>query len=104
MEVSILARGVGVDEPLREQIQRRFEFALGRFRRRVARVAVTLEDLNGPRGGRDKFCRIVARLRPSGSLVIGQADPDVLTAVDRAAQSLSYRIGRLLDRRRTSRP
>jgi hypothetical protein len=32
--------------------------SLGRFERRVARVTITLRDLNGPRGGVDKECSI----------------------------------------------
>ncbi|MFO0891154.1 MAG: hypothetical protein U0790_18665 [Isosphaeraceae bacterium] len=103
MEVSILDRGAGIDEGVRDQIARRLEFAFGRFRRRVERVVVTLEDLNGPRGGRDQFCRIVAHLRPSGVLVAGQADSHVGAAVDRVAQVLSYRIARRLGRWRGAR-
>ncbi|HVJ85444.1 MAG TPA: HPF/RaiA family ribosome-associated protein [Caulifigura sp.] len=46
--------------------------AFSRFERRIAGITVTIDDVNGPRGGRDKFCRIEVRLSRGGS-IIGRA-------------------------------
>ena len=51
-------------------MERRLDFALGRFGGRISQVTVGLEDLNGPRGGADKRCRLAVRLVPSGKVTI----------------------------------
>ena len=48
---------------LTAHVERRLRFALTRFSGRIGRVNVFLTDQNGPRGGIDKTCRIVVRLR-----------------------------------------
>jgi hypothetical protein len=48
-------------------------------------VEVYLTDVNGPRGGADKHCRIVARLSSGRPVVASRSHRDVLAAVGRAA-------------------
>lgn len=43
---------------LRDLVVERIRFGLRRFSARVPRATVQLSDLNGPRGGIDKRCRI----------------------------------------------
>ena len=50
-------------------LERRLQFALARFSGHIQRVQVVLEDQNGPRGGLDKHCRVVVRLREAGDVV-----------------------------------
>lgn len=86
-------------ETLRDYTERRFRFSLRRFGHRVKRLRVSVEDLNGPRGGVDKRCRIIAEISPSGRLVIEEADVQIHEAVDRAADRLRRSIRRELKRR-----
>jgi putative sigma-54 modulation protein len=44
---------------IREFAEQRIRFALDRFRG-LRRIVVSIQDVNGPRGGRDKACRVVA--------------------------------------------
>jgi ribosome hibernation promoting factor len=88
-----------ISEALREHIARRLDFALRRFARRVGGVVVRLVDLNGPKGGPDKRCRIVARLEPAQSLVVEATDPDLYVAVSQAALRLDGRVARALTKR-----
>jgi ribosome-associated translation inhibitor RaiA len=46
----------------------RLAAAIGAFGRRIRRITVWLEDVNGPRGGVDKRCRITLHLKRSGRL------------------------------------
>ena len=69
-------------------IQRRLGFALERFGERVRDVGVRFEDVNGPRGGQDKQCRIYAALAPRGQLTITETDRDLYSAVTHSATRL----------------
>ena len=59
---------------LPEHIERRLRFALARFGNRVERVIVFLQDRNGPKGGIDKVCRILAKVQGCGSMMAAVAD------------------------------
>ena len=84
-------------------VERRLRFALSRFSGRIRRVDVFLADENGPRGGIDKTCRIVVRLRDSGDVVAEVSDIDWVIAVDRATTRIGHSTGRELSRQRASR-
>ena len=92
--------GVEVESGLREHIERRLTFALSRFGSRVTKASVTLADNNGPKGGIDKSCLIVVRLRGVGEVVAEVVDTDWPVAVDRAANRIGHNVGRGLERKR----
>jgi putative sigma-54 modulation protein len=84
-------------------IERRLQFALARFSGHIQRAQVVLEDQNGPRGGLDKSCRIVVRLREGGDVVAEVADVNWEVAVDRATTRVGHTVARRLARRRANR-
>lgn len=88
---------------LADHLERRLRFALSRFEGRIHRVEVFLADENGPRGGVDKTCRIVVRLRDDNDVVAEVSDVDWLIAVDRATSRIGHSTGRALARRRAGR-
>jgi putative sigma-54 modulation protein len=101
MQLLISGRSFKVGEQLREHIDRRLQFALGKFDGEIERVEVSLSDANGPRGGVDKQCRIVVKMRTLGTLVVEDADVDFYAVVSRAADRIGRSVSRALDRRRT---
>jgi len=88
---------------LRDHVERRLGFALGRFGGRVGRVTVCLEDLNGPRGGIDQRCRIAVSLVPSGEVIAEATDLEAFAAVNRAAERIARRVRNEFDRRLATR-
>lgn len=95
-------RGVNydLDDSLRDYIKRRLRFALGRFAARIHRLKVQLTDLNGPRGGLDKRCRIAVALVPRGAVMVeGQGD-DPFALIAEAAKRAGRAVRRELERRR----
>ena len=100
MRVDIRGQGFSVSEALRAHVERRLHFALGRFGGRVRQATVRLSDLNGPRGGLDKACRIAVRLPALRDLVVEDADGDLYIAIDRAAERAGRSVGRQLARGR----
>lgn len=80
---------------------RRLAFALDRFASRVFSVRLFLHDTNGPRGGSDLRCRLIARVRGVPDVVIEDTDEKLESLLARIADRLSYTIGRRLERRRS---
>lgn len=102
MQLELHIRG-NVAEPLRRYAERRFRFALRRFSHCVKRLRIYVADVNGPRGGVDKQCRILLEVAPSGSLVLEETDVRLPEAVDRAADRLRRCLRRDLKRRQARR-
>jgi ribosome hibernation promoting factor len=91
MQAELRIRNMDLADVLQGYIDRRLRFALSRFGDRVGRVVVTLPDVNGTGRGVVKSCQISAELRPFGQVTARETDPDLYTAIDRAAG----RVGRL---------
>jgi putative sigma-54 modulation protein len=108
MGIHVRSKHVEVDGSARAHIERRLHFGLGRLFPRILRVTVQIVDLNGPRGGEDKVCRIEIRMLPTGSVIVEDTDADLYVAVnravDRAARSASRAIKRTQDIERSSWP
>jgi ribosome-associated translation inhibitor RaiA len=90
--------GVRRPKDLPDHIERRLRFALGRFSGRIGKVFVFLHDRNGPRGGVDKLCRILVKIRGCGVVVAAVADSDWVTAVDRATTRVGQTVARQVER------
>jgi len=105
MRFSVSGDRITVSTGLREYIQRRLYFALGRFGPAIDRATVRVGDMNGPRGGIDKCCQIVVTLRASGSppIAIGDIDEDLRSAVARASNRAGRAVARAVERRRRKR-
>ena len=95
MKIDTRSRGFALTHALREYTERRLRFALAHAGDHVRRVAVRLHDVNGPRGGNDKRCRIQVTLNGFPTVMIEDTEADLYLAIDRAAE----RIGRNVIRR-----
>lgn len=99
MEVEVQARGLSAAPVLRQHARQRVSAALGRFSHSVLAVSVRLGDINGPRGGADKLCRIVVHLKNSSLVVVEELGGDIFRVIDKVAdrvhQSVSRQVGRV---------
>jgi hypothetical protein len=102
MEITFRTRDLDWNETLQKQVQRSINSAVDRHRNRIARISVSLADVNGPRGGVDKLCQITADVRGTKPVLISETGTDLLAAVGRATRRLGYRIGSNIARRRRS--
>jgi len=105
MRFSVSGDRVQVTTDLREYIDRRLHFALGRFSPAIDHVSVRVGDINGPRGGVDKYCQIVVKLRASGSspIAIGDNDEDLYAAVTQASNRAGRTVARAVERKQGKR-
>lgn len=101
MKIQVRSRGFGLSDALRAHAERRLSFAVGRFGWPLQSVTLRLDDVNGPRGGADKRCQIVARLALGGDVRVEEMDDDLYAAISRAAERLDRAVAREMERRRT---
>lgn len=73
--------------------------ALGRFDEKIQRVQVVLVDVNGPRGGLDKECRLVIHPKRMAPIVIHDRDSNPGALIHRVAGRASYALGQRLHAR-----
>ena len=87
-----------MSDALREYIERKLELALDRFDHRLDRIQVRLEDVNGPRGGLDKRCRLHVVGLPSWRIHVEGVGDTFYDAVDAAVARARRSVGQLLAR------
>lgn len=97
MRLNIGAKGLEIGAAERERVERRMTAALGRFGDSIGEVSVRLIDTNGPRGGVDKQCRVVAEVVGRGRTVVVDIDADLNTVIDRVADRVGHTVSRRLD-------
>ena len=89
-----------LDDELKDYAARRLRFALGRLSGRIDRVSIRVSDVNGPRGGVDKRCRIAVTLVPRGEVMVEGSGHDPFILVAREAKRIGRAVRRELGRRR----
>lgn len=103
MDVKFTLRGVELNQSEMEALRRKADFAFNRFDDKIESVHVVLEDINGPRGGEDKVCRVVLHLvREPAAILQERGDAAVATgiaALERAAQAVQRRYEKNRSRR-----
>lgn len=102
MNIEIRSTNVQISSALEEHITRKVENAVRAQRERLIRAVVRICDVNGPKGGRDIHCHIVARLR-GRTLVVHDLASDPYEAATNAAARLGELMVSVIERYRPSR-
>lgn len=100
LNLDVRALKYEIDDELLEHIERRLRFALRRFADHVGEVQIQLADVNGPRGGVDKRCRITVPLLPRGVVRVEGDGDDPFALVAQVAKRVGRSVRRTLARRR----
>lgn len=82
-------------------IERKLGRSLERFGHRIEKVVIFLRDVNGPRGGVDKACRVLVKAHGCSAAVALVVDPNWYAAIDRATTRVGMIVSRELEKRRT---
>jgi ribosome-associated translation inhibitor RaiA len=103
MHIDIQARDFSLTQALRSHVERRVGFALGTRYDQIRRIRVRLSDINGPRGGNDKCCRLCVVLPGQADVVIEDTQANLYAAIDRATDRAGRAVARKLARIRNDR-
>jgi len=101
MHIDIQSRPFSLTDSLRHYSDRRIRSALTRFEGHIQRVSMWLSDINGPKGGRDKHCRLQIVLAGNTDVVIEDTQTDLHVAISRAVERAGRSMARKLDRKQS---
>lgn len=100
MNIDVRTKGFDITAGIREHVERRVEFGLGRFGHDISDVRVTLEDVNGPKGGLDKHVAVMIDGPALQTVRIEQEANDTYAAIDVAMGRAAETVGQALELRR----
>lgn len=102
MNIEIRATNLEISAALEEHVTTKISAAVRARRDQLERVLVRLSDINGPKGGRDIHCHVVARLC-GRTLVVHDLSENAYDAATHAAARLSELMVSVVERHRPSR-
>jgi putative sigma-54 modulation protein len=100
MRMTIQANGFEMTNALRSYTEHRLAIALGWAKQHMRKLAVSLSDINGPRGGVDKRCKIQVQLGGGREVIIDNVEADLYAAIDRAVDRADRAVVRQVARTR----
>jgi len=101
MELEIRIRAIDSAPRIERLARQKVHTHLHRFASQLNRVTVRLQDENGPKGGLDKRCHIVATGPRVGTLTVDTLMENPLAAVDRCVTRMTEVVRRTTSKTRT---
>lgn len=99
MQMKIQIKGLPGATKLRRVAAYKIDGALARYAHAIQEASVRLDDINGPdRGGVDKLCRVVLKMKDSSVLVIEELGADIAQVIERVAGRLHQSVARQMSR------
>lgn len=105
MKLEVQTGNVPQTQAITSYVEKRFSGALDRFNGEISRLMVRLGDENGPKGGRDKCCRVELHFthgHHGQPIVVEERDWDLYTSIGRASKSLKQVLARQFGKRKHS--
>ena len=96
MRTRVMATGMQPTRAVREFAHQRLNAILGRHVDDLEHADVFLEDLNGPKGGRDMSVRVRARLRGGRIVTVEETCENLHAAIARACKRAAFAVRRTL--------
>lgn len=100
MQIHIAALAFPLSDAIREQALAHLEKLTKRFTNEIMTVRILLEDINGPKGGTDKLCKIELAVARGPLLTVQESDADLYVAIRRATALACDAVESYIGRRR----
>lgn len=102
MILEINNKQAGMDQDALGKVKHLLRFSLSRFEGTVSRVRARFFDVNGPKGGQDKRCRVSAKLRTAGQVIVLGEGSNFLEALHNCLDRLVRTVRREIERQQTA--
>ena len=96
MLVHIQSRHFSLSTALNNYVKTKLQVMLGRYEARIISINVSLFDINGPRGGEDKCCKIVVKINGASSIVMQETAVDLYDAINTCSRRARRAVKRQL--------
>jgi len=103
MRTMIKAIDLELTEGQRAMIEKKLDSAMKRVADRLIAVDLFISDINGPRGGRDKNCRVELQIRSAKPIVVSETMDTIEEAVAKSLDAAARSLNRNLEKRRDIR-
>ena len=94
MRLLIVSGNLRLSEAMREYLNWRARFALGRLAAVLRAVRISVRDENGARGGGHKRCRVLLYPRRGGTIVVETSGEQLKPLIDRTLARASRTLAR----------
>ena len=101
MKIELRPLALALTSLVQRQIERRLFIALRSFSRHIDEIAISIRDVNGPRGGRDLLGQVIVRFRRGSPIVVHAKDESVDKLVSQLAAATRRAVKSRIRRRRT---
>ncbi len=101
MKLDIRRQGIELFNHHKYFLEAKIRCSLSRFQDKVRKVSAFLSDINGPKGGMNKRCRVLVHLKSQGSVVVQHTAESVFASITGAMDRLEQAVRRKLTRKRT---
>lgn len=98
MKLRVKSRGFKVTKALYNRVNAKLYRVFSRYGDQIRGAEVTLQDVNGPKGGEDMRCLVTIRLNKSKSIVVQEQADDLYDAINRCAQRVTQKMERHVKR------
>ena len=94
MPIQIQAQGFTLTDLLERHILQRIDAGLGTHIAHASLLRVSLRDINGPKGGADKHCRVHIALPKQPDIVVNDTQTNMYRAIDSALRRARHALTR----------
>ncbi len=82
MLINIQSRHFSLSGALSQYVKAKIQIMLSRYESKVVSINVSLFDINGPKGGEDKCCKIIIKINGANSIVVQETAEDLYDAIN----------------------
>ena len=104
MELTITDLNVGLSNENLSRIQQKTRRMFNKISDSVKKINITINDINGPRGGKDKNCRIIIHTKGIPDIVIKDNQTSVTSAVNISLSRARIVLLRKVERKQKRKP
>ena len=104
MELTITDLNVGLSNENLSRIRQKTRRMFGKICDSVKAINVTIDDINGPKGGKDKNCRIIIHTKGIPDIVITDNQTSVMSAVNISLSRARMALLRKVKRKQNLKP